>query len=259
MVHDTLHRPESRDLPVVHLPRAEGTPMTRRHCWLVGLVGLISVQLALPAHGQSLVEAARLAQLARSGAAGTTPTYTQADLPPREARPTPRQPTEPVDEVDEYRALLEASLERQRDLERRLSQERATAPPIAPARRRTDHETAPDHEDGWGPDSSGPGIPLALAYGSSPGPLYYLGQPVRRSRPGGERRSGPRGTRGRGRASISPPALSGHNEGSPAASPPPVRRAPARNGYAESSRPMQYVAPGLPVPRVQSQSRPGGR
>jgi hypothetical protein len=231
--------------------------MTRRQCWLVGLVGLVGLQLALPVHGQSLVEAARLAQLARSHATGTTHTYTQADLPPREARATRPQPRQPA--ADEYRERLEASLERERDLERRLDATQATRPPSdTPTRRTTDHEAEPKREGARGTGSSGGGIPLALAYGSSPSPLYYLGQPVRRSRRGGETGSGPHRAGGRGRSTPSARALAGH-DGAPAAPPPPGRRAPARNGYAESSRPMQYVAPGLPVPRVQSQSRPRGR
>ncbi len=184
--------------------------MTRRQCWLVSLVALTGLQVSPSVHGQSLADVSRLARLARSCATGTTHTFTQADLPPREARATPPQPTQPA--ADDYRALLEAALERERDLERLLQAAQTTRPPSdTPTRRTTGDEAEPPGEGARGIGSTGGGIPLALAYGSAPGPLYYLGQPLRRSRGGGETGSGRHRAGGRRRSTISARALADHD------------------------------------------------
>jgi hypothetical protein len=229
--------------------------MTRRPCWLAGAVALTGLQITVPVDAQSLVEVARLAQVARSRTTGAVRTYTQEDFPPSDRLASRQRLRRATDE--RYRTRLAAALKRERHLERRLREARATR---TPAGRRTrnvaDEQARPDKAHGGG--ETGGGIPLAIAYGSTPGPLFYLGQPVRRSTSAHRGRYGRRG-QGRGRAESDTSSASSHERSRavPARSA-PARRAPARNGYAESSRPMHYVAPGIPAPGIRSRSTPRG-
>lgn len=229
--------------------------MTRRQCSVAGAVALTGLQIAVPVDAQSLVEVARLAQLARSRTTGAVRTYTQDDFPPSVRLATRQGPPRPTDE--DYRALLETALRRERDLKRQLRETRAARTPAgAEATTVTNEPTIQSGESDRG-EGTGGGIPLAIAYGSASGPLFYLGQPVRRSTSSRGGRDGRRG-HGRGRAQSS--ASSGdHSEAVAPASTPAQRAAPARNGYAESSRPLNYVVPGIRVPRVPSRATPPGR
>jgi hypothetical protein len=232
--------------------------MTRRQCWLAGAAALTGLLISMPGEvdAQSLVEVARLAQLARSRTAGPVRTYTQEDFPPSDRLASRRQPRRAIDA--RYRALLDAALKRERDLERRLRETRATrTQSAAPARNVLDEpKTRLDETHGGGGTEGG--IPLAIAYGSAPGPLFYLGQPVRRS-PSPQRGLYGRRGHGRGRARSDGSVASSQDHSPVVPRSAPARRAPARNGYAESSRPMHYVAPGIPAPGIRSRSMPRGR
>lgn len=246
--------------------------MTRRQCWIAGAVAATVLQMAAPVDAQSLVEAARLARQARMRTTGAVRTYTQDDLTPSErlAGKQRRRATEA-----QYRALLESARKRERDLERQLRESRASQ-----TRSGADVDTGtyeaegPRHASHSTGDTEG-GIPLAIAYGNTSGPLFYLGQPVRRSASGhrgGKARGGGKSYRGRnspsgrdgrggqGRRRAKSASSSRHR--GDAAGPPasaPAQQAPARNAFAESSRPLNYVVPGIQVPRVRSRPTPPGR
>ncbi len=249
----TLETPESRDQPVVRSPAWKGMPMTRRQYWrasVVVLISLTSLQVAVAIQAQPLAEVARLARSARSQTTGPVRTFTQADLP-ASALLEARQPDALT---NWYRMLAEAALERERVLERRLREALAPAPPPRMVAH-GDAERAPRQDLPSSGLSTGGGIPLAWVYGTTAGPPLYLGQPIRRawSEHGGETGGRARGVGARG--SHAPSADNATPERGSMA----PRPEPARNGYAESSRPMQYVAPGILVPRVQPLSRPLGR
>lgn len=229
--------------------------MTRRQYWLAGVVAVAGLQIAVPVEGQPLAEVARLSRLARSQTTGPVRTFTQADLPPSVLLATRPRPAP----TNRYRRLAEAALEleRERLRTRRLRETHAPAPRRAVTH--SEQEPKPRQDTTPAAGSSGGGIPLAMVYGSVTGPPVYFGQPVRRSRSGrtdgSERRTHP----GEGRRGHGSPQTDNADTGTSLPESIPTPPAPARNGYAESSRPMHYVAPGIPVPHRQPRSIPRGR
>jgi hypothetical protein len=137
--------------------------MTRRPCWLAGAVALTGLQITVPVDAQSLVEVARLAQVARSRTTGAVRTYTQEDFPPSDRLASRQRLRRATDE--RYRTRLAAALKRERHLERRLREARATR---TPAGRRTrnvaDEQARPDKAHGGG--ETGGGIPLESPTGA---------------------------------------------------------------------------------------------
>ena len=100
---------------------------------------------SLPAHAQSLVDAARLAREIRERHGPPTKVYTNDDLPDNSEVVARREPT-PAGE-SRYRSLLEKALERERVLLELLRTRPVTRPAPAPAT---------------------PGIPLYLVYSGYP-------------------------------------------------------------------------------------------
>ena len=201
---------------------------------------------ALPAHAQSLVDAARRARDTREQLGPPAKVCTNADLP-EAGRVT--EPT--LAWAARYRSLLEAALRRERALMELLRERRVTQRP--PAARSVRPDPAPPTARVTG------GIPLSLA---------YSGYPVSVAR----RKSGPwdstpvwhlhrpRGQGRRVRIQTAPRQTGSDRKRERSSRRRSNRRPAARSGYEESSRPFDYIAPGLPAPGLNRNGRgPGSR
>ena len=203
-------------------------------------VVLVSLGAATLAPAQTLVEAARLAAEALARYGPPLKVYTIDDLPADARRPPTLAPPTP----DVEAARLDAALARERML-LELLQARPPGPSYREAGPKRDRRD--DRTDRIRPQPGG--IPLALAYATPYVPFVGsrgTGSGRRGSRPSG-RVAGGR-TRGRGQ----PVESAGNNQnGHPFTPPRPDAGRLNRNGYAESSRPFDYIAPGLPAPGAQ--------
>ena len=226
----------------------------RRHHGLGCAVLLITLGPAgLPARAQSLVQVAQAARLAREARARHAPpgkVYTDDDL--RDTGGLTTRVARPAPSGSSTESLLVEALERERLLHTRLRTRPATPlaqPAPAPSSVR---QSPPAAVAAPAPAPTPPpgGIPLSLVYGWSPaivvptnGPRrghagQTTGLPQRHRRRSDEpgRRTQTQTDRGRHQPEPRTDA--------------PDRRPTARNGYAESSRPFAYVAPGLRVPAL---------
>lgn len=193
---------------------------------------------ATPAPAQTLVEAARLAAEARARFGPPDKVYTTADLPADARRPPAPRPAAPIIDTTQ----LDAALQRERLLLELL--QAASEPDDAPARERHRSSDAPERVR---PPTSG--IPLAVAYGTPYVPFFgsrgtgsgrAVARPAGRADGAGKGRAGP----------LVDDA--GHGADPRLAPPRPDAGHFNRNGYAESSRPFDYIAPGLPAPGARS-------
>ena len=204
--------------------------------WLAPVLLIGSVSAAVPAGAQSrLVDAARRAAEARARHGTPDKVYTSSDVPvaplarPRLVLP-PSTPAEPSLEE----ALAQALEREQQLLERQPRERPSTGTGTSGDTSRTDRRRSPPG-----------GIPLWLAYATP-----YVPYRGARGTRAPDRNSDAEG-RTEHQAVIKRPPVTGDHPIRP------TRPVPARNGYAESSRPLNYVAPGIPAPSALGARRAG--
>ena len=216
--------------------------MTLRRLTSLGCAVLIVAlgQASLPAHAQSLADAARLAREIRQRLGPPTKVYTDddlsdtpltqvstnEDLPDTGGSTTSPESTDSWD--SRYQSQLEAALERERRLLELLRTQEVRRPTPSPT-----------------PVPEASGIPLYYAYSvfvASPyNPRPRHGTTVSKSMGRHRRRSRGPDSKPRIRTDRRPPSSERRVE-------PSSRRPAATNGYEQSSRPFPYVSRGLRVP-----------
>ncbi len=200
--------------------------------------------LDLPAHAQSLVDAARLARDTREQLGPPAKVYTNADLPEagRVVEPT-------LAWAARYESLLEAARRRERALLELLRERRVTQRPLAARSLRPDPAPPTARVTG--------GIPLSLAYSG-----YPVSVARRKSRPTDStlvwHLHRPPGQDRRVRIQAAPRQIGSDRKRGRSSRRPSSRRPAARSGYEQSSRPL--TARGFPAPGLnRNGQRPGSQ